>query len=79
MALAHCARLWNMRTHDAWAVIARTQETHGEVEGQQYNHTGSSTKNRPITHHGASQSRATQVGFQPRHCGGITIDPTLTI
>ena len=34
---------------------------------------------RPITHHGASQSRATQVGFQPRHCGGITIDPTLTI
>ena len=65
MALAHYARQWNMRTNRS--ILARTQETQGEVvDGKstttQPHQRRIATIFSPITPIHASQSRVTQVG-----------------
>ena len=67
MALAHYARQWNMRTNGA--ILARTQETQGEVVDGKSTTTQPHQQRRtamifsPITPiHVTSQSRVTQVG-----------------
>ena len=67
--------------------LARTQETQVKVlEGQEYSHTSSFTKNvittffRPITPTNAKiQSRATQMGSRPGHNKDFETDRAIAI